>query len=205
HVPVTASLTLQISTSVGTAVNGSRPARDGAGISSMSDSSMVWKPRIEEPSNPSPSSKMSSFSSDTGIEKCCQSPGRSMNRRSTILAPFSLASLSTSFAVMRNSFSSVSDGMARLPYGNSPAESSASAWCTRDSVSHAGPRLAERARVSRPDLAVTAAGGVRRLGALRKAEPGHFVFLRDPEPDQRVDDLQDDRGHDDREHVRRQE
>jgi hypothetical protein len=99
-------LTLQIRTSVGTAVNGSITAVAGSGSSSMSDSSIVWKPRIDEPSKPSPSSKMPSFSSDTGIEKCCQSPGRSMNRTSTILAPFSLASLSTSFGVMRSSFSS---------------------------------------------------------------------------------------------------
>src|SRR5437773_11757188 len=66
----------------------------------MSDSSMVWKPRIDEPSNPRPSSKMSSLSSDIGIEKCCQRPGRSMKRRSMILAPFSLASLRTSLGVM---------------------------------------------------------------------------------------------------------
>src|SRR5712692_2572685 len=205
HLPVTGSFTLQMSTSVGTAVNGSIAALDASGTSSMSDSSIVWNPRIEEPSKPSPSSKMSSFSSEIGIEKCCQSPGRSMNRRSTILAPFSLASLSTSFAVMRNSFSSVSDGMARLPYGNSPAESSASAWWTRDSVGHAGPRLAERARVPRPDLAVTATDGVRRLGVLREVEPGHLVLFGHPEPDQSVDDFQDDRGPHDREHVRRQD
>src|SRR3989449_5567889 len=61
-----------MSTSVGTAVNGSIAALDASGTSSMSDSSIVWNPRIEEPSKPSPSSKMSSFSSEIGIEKCCQ-------------------------------------------------------------------------------------------------------------------------------------
>ena len=93
---------LQMRTRVGTAVNGSICAVDGSGISSMSDSSMVWKPLIDEPSNPRPSWKMPSFSSETGIEKCCQRPGRSMKRRSTILTPFSLAIFSTSFGVMRS-------------------------------------------------------------------------------------------------------
>src|SRR3989442_1502470 len=74
--PVTGSLTLQISTIVGTAVKGSIWADVGSGISSMSDSSIDWNPRIEEPSNPRPFSKMSSLSSDTGIEKCCHRPGR---------------------------------------------------------------------------------------------------------------------------------
>src|SRR5207247_6967935 len=67
--PVTGSLTLQINTIVGTAVKGSIWADVGSGISSMSDSSIDWKPRIEEPSKPSPSSKMPSLSSATGIEK----------------------------------------------------------------------------------------------------------------------------------------
>ena len=70
----------------------------------MSDSSIVWNPRIEEPSKPRPSSKMpSGSSSDTGIEKCCQRPGRSMKRRSTIFAPFSLAAWMTSFGVFVSS------------------------------------------------------------------------------------------------------
>ena len=69
-------------------------------MSSMSDSSMVWNPRIEEPSKPRPSSKMSSLSSDTGMEKCCQRPGMSMNRRSMILTPFSFAIFNTSFGVI---------------------------------------------------------------------------------------------------------
>src|SRR5438093_13634960 len=65
-----------------------------------------------------------------------------------------------------------------------------------DSVSHAGPRLAERARVPRPDLAVTAAGGVRRLGVLGEIEAGHLVLLGDPKPHDGVKNLQDaDRPH----------
>ena len=94
------SLTLQIRTMVGTAVNGSIWAVEGSGMSSMSDSSMVWNPRIEEPSKPRPSSKMSSLSSDTGMEKCCQRPGMSMKRRSMILTPFSFAIFNTSFGVI---------------------------------------------------------------------------------------------------------
>src|SRR5438034_7620931 len=158
-------------TSVGTAVNGSMVALEGSGRSSMSDSSIVWNPRIDEPSKPSPSSKMSSLSSEIGIEKCCQSPGRSMNRRSTILAPFSLASLSTSFAVMRNSLSSESDGMGPYHRGTSRPNQAPRSWWAWDSVSHARSRLDERARMARADVAVTAAGGVRRLGVLREVEP----------------------------------
>jgi hypothetical protein len=68
----------------------------------MSDSSMVWKPRMEEPSNPRPSWKMPSLSSEIGIEKCCQRPGRSMKRRSMILTALYLAIFNTSFGVMRS-------------------------------------------------------------------------------------------------------
>src|SRR5262245_51157175 len=35
-----------------------------------------------------------------GTEKCCHNPGKSINLRSTILAPFSLAIFSTSFGVI---------------------------------------------------------------------------------------------------------
>src|ERR1019366_5527098 len=56
----------------------------------------------DEPSNPSPSVKMSSDSSEIGIEKCCQRPGRSMKRRSTNCAPLSFANLRTSFGVIEN-------------------------------------------------------------------------------------------------------
>ena len=75
-------------------------ARPGSGKRSMSLSWIFWKPRIDEPSNPIPSSKRASFSSPTGTLKCCQVPGRSVNRRSTILMPASLAFLMTSFGVL---------------------------------------------------------------------------------------------------------
>jgi pimeloyl-ACP methyl ester carboxylesterase len=52
----------------------------------MSDSWISWNPRMEEPSNPKPSSNDASVSCDAGMEKCCMSPGRSQNRRSTTSA-----------------------------------------------------------------------------------------------------------------------
>ena len=98
--PVTGSRTSQMSTRVGTEVKGSIWAVAGSGKRSMSDSSIVWNPRMDDPSNPIPASNSSSLRSATGIEKCCHSPGMSMKRRSTILASFSLASLTTSFEFM---------------------------------------------------------------------------------------------------------
>ena len=89
----------QLSRRVGSSRNGSSTAVVGSGISSMSDSWMAWNPRIDEPSNPKPSAKLSSVSSLTGIEKCCMRPGRSQKRRSTILTPLSLASARTSLGV----------------------------------------------------------------------------------------------------------
>src|SRR5467141_1252985 len=82
--------------SVGTSKQGSTKALAGSGISSMSLSLMAWKPRIDEPSNPKPSVNVSSASSFNGIEKCCQVPGRSVNRTSTICTPASLARRITS-------------------------------------------------------------------------------------------------------------
>ena len=51
----------------------------------MSDSSTVVKPRIEDPSNASPSSIAASSNSDAGIVKCCSVPGKSVKRMSTNL------------------------------------------------------------------------------------------------------------------------
>ena len=69
----------------------------------MSDSSIVWNPRIDDPSNPMPSANSVSSRSCVGIEKCCHSPGTSMNRKSTIFAPRSLAAWMTSFGVFVSS------------------------------------------------------------------------------------------------------
>src|SRR6201981_3730008 len=66
-----------------------------------------------EPSNPMPSPNNSSFKSSTGIEKCCQTPGRSTNFRSTILIPVSLASFRTSSGVL----GMISDSLAEKMFG----------------------------------------------------------------------------------------
>ncbi len=68
----------------------------GSGSSSMSDSWMAWKPRIEEPSNGSPSSKTEAPKFDTGNVKCCMMPGRSQNRASTYSTSLSFRYRSTS-------------------------------------------------------------------------------------------------------------
>ena len=81
-------------------VNGSMYAVSGSGTRSMSDSWISWNPRIDDPSNPRPSSKLSSVSSCMGIEKCCMRPGRSQKRMSTISVPDSLARARTSFGVV---------------------------------------------------------------------------------------------------------
>src|SRR5256885_16449537 len=66
-------------------------AEAGSGMASMSDASMDFQPRIEEPSKPSPSEKESSLSSSMGQLKCCQVPKVSTNLMSNILAPPFLA------------------------------------------------------------------------------------------------------------------
>ena len=75
----------------------------GSGSSSMSDSLIFWKPRMDEPSKPMPSVKRLSENSSTGMEKCCHRPGRSMNLKSTILTCRSLACCRTSFGDVRGS------------------------------------------------------------------------------------------------------
>ena len=62
----------------------------------MSLSLTACHPRILDPSNPKPSSKTFSSSFPTGIVKCCQRPGKSMNRKSTLFTSFSRHSASTS-------------------------------------------------------------------------------------------------------------
>src|SRR4051794_35548286 len=71
--------------SVGITVNGSTNAVSACGSRSMSLSLMACQPRMLEPSKPRPSSKTSSSSLETGIVKCCQMPGKSMNRMSIAL------------------------------------------------------------------------------------------------------------------------
>src|SRR3989442_2326153 len=78
---------VQVRLKVGTAQNGSMNAVAGSGIASMSEASIDFQPRIDEPSKPSPSLKDSSLSSLKGTLKCCQVPNVSTNFTSTIFAP----------------------------------------------------------------------------------------------------------------------
>src|ERR1700730_9227963 len=87
---------LQVRTSVVAGANGSRKAVVGSGTTSMSLSWIAWKPRIDEPSNPMPSSRVLAFTALGGTEKCCQTPGKSVNRRSIIWTFSSLIVLRTS-------------------------------------------------------------------------------------------------------------
>src|SRR4051794_20435803 len=79
----------------GTVRTGSTKAVDTSGSSSMSLSLMAWKPRIEDPSKPSPSRIIASSRVAAGMEKCCQVPGRSQNFTSTTWIFFSLINSST--------------------------------------------------------------------------------------------------------------
>ena len=45
----------------------------------MSDSWICWNPRIDDPSNISPSLNTSWLNADAGTVKCCIVPGRSQN------------------------------------------------------------------------------------------------------------------------------
>ncbi len=68
----------------------------GSGNSDMSDSWMAWKPRMDEPSKASPSSKTDWSKDEIGTVKCCMMPGRSQKRTSTISTPSSLMYFSSS-------------------------------------------------------------------------------------------------------------
>src|SRR5678809_1181662 len=89
----------QITDRVGSFMNGSITAVVGSGITNMSELWISAQPRIDDPSKPRPSSNTPSVSSATGTVKCCHIPRKSMNFRSTMTAPRSLAYPSTSFAV----------------------------------------------------------------------------------------------------------
>src|SRR6266446_8053579 len=91
---------VQVRYKVGTAMKGSMKAVAGSGMASMSLASMLFQPRMEEPSNPSPSLKVSSLISLIGRLKCCQVPKVSTNFTSTILAPSFLAISNTLLGVL---------------------------------------------------------------------------------------------------------
>lgn len=71
-----------------------------SGSNIMSDSWIDWNPRTEDPSNARPSSNTSWLKADAGIEKCCWTPGRSLNRMSTYSMFSSAMYLMTSSAVV---------------------------------------------------------------------------------------------------------
>src|SRR4051794_4328702 len=85
----------QIMYNVGTSVYGSRRAVVGSGVRSRSDAAMPWKPRMDEPSNPTPSN-VSSSKSEIERVVCCHVPRRSQKRKSTNLPPLSAANFTTS-------------------------------------------------------------------------------------------------------------
>src|SRR6267143_6506477 len=91
---------VQVSERVGTAQNGSMKALAGSGMASMSEASIDFQPRIEEPSKPKPSVKTSSVNSAMGQLKCCQVPKVSTNLTSTIRAPCWRAISVTPFGVL---------------------------------------------------------------------------------------------------------
>src|SRR5258705_4042620 len=78
---------VQVTLNVGIAQKGSMNAVAGSGIASMSDASIDFQPRIDDPSKPNPSSNTSSVNSPIGQLKCCHVPNVSTNFTSTILAP----------------------------------------------------------------------------------------------------------------------
>src|SRR6266542_5921932 len=71
---------LQINTNVRASANGSRNTVVGSGMTNMSLSWISWKPRIEEPSKPTASARLSRSRALGGTEKCCHRPGRSVNQ-----------------------------------------------------------------------------------------------------------------------------
>src|SRR5258708_16058941 len=94
---------VQVKDKVGSIQKGSIKAVSGSGMASMSEASMLFQPRMLEPSKPKPSSKISSVNSLMGQLKCCQVPKVSTNLMSTILAPLFLANSSTLFGVLMDS------------------------------------------------------------------------------------------------------
>src|ERR687894_1669748 len=84
---------------VGAEKNGSMQAVAGSGIKVMSDSLIAFQPAIEEPSNITPSVKVSSSMIDTSKVTCCHLPRGSVKRKSTYLTSLSLIALSTSLPV----------------------------------------------------------------------------------------------------------
>ena len=93
----------------------------------MSDSWIAWKPRIEDPSKFSPSSKTAWSNDETGTVKCCITPGRSQNRTSTISTPSSLMYFSSS-----SLFANIQSSLAgRGPFTVGPVAGWCRTWTVR--------------------------------------------------------------------------
>ncbi len=97
---VMGSTMVQMIDSVGSDMKGSITAVLASGMTSMSEAWMACQPRMDEPSNPSPSSNTASVSSSMGMVKCCQMPRKSLNLRSTNCALFCLARSRACFGVI---------------------------------------------------------------------------------------------------------
>src|SRR5437762_14198120 len=95
---------MQVVERVDSAMNGSMKAVAGSGIANMSEASIDFQPRMEEPPKPRPSMKESSFNSLKGRVKCCQVPKVSTNFESTILAPAFLAISNAFLGVLMGRF-----------------------------------------------------------------------------------------------------
>src|SRR5258706_3196826 len=91
---------VQVKERVGTTQKGPMKVVLGSGMARMSEASMLFQPRMLEPSKPRPSAKISSVNSRMGQEKCCQVPKVSTNLISTILAPLFFASSITLLGVL---------------------------------------------------------------------------------------------------------
>src|SRR3954454_2145561 len=101
--------------------NGSRYALLASGSNSMSDSLIAWKPRMDDPSKPRPSVKVSGPKVSAGMVKCCMTPGRSQNRTST-----NFTSLSRMYAVTSSGLLNIDPpGVGGQPHRTLRARSSA--------------------------------------------------------------------------------
>ena len=80
---VIVSMASAVMLSVVTMGNGSMNAVAGSRSSSMSLDSIDFQPRMDDPSKPTPASKVSSSNSAMGMQKCCHVPRKSQNLMST--------------------------------------------------------------------------------------------------------------------------
>src|SRR5213078_1262895 len=97
---VMGSTIVQIKESVGSALKMSIHAVVASGMTSMSEALITLQPRMLDPSNPSPSVKISSLYSVSVVVKCCQVPSKSVNLKSINFTSLSFINLLTSDGVL---------------------------------------------------------------------------------------------------------